>query len=97
MVRKEPIPVDVICQHCVDGRIYPIKIRITDEDGANQVYTIREYKDLSGQGSYTLPDGVTVSNDILVYECKIICFGQTRLIRLYYRPNTMIWQLTAQI
>ena len=90
-------PVDVICQHCTDGSVYPIKIRVTDEDGETQVYMIREYRDISGQGSYSMPDGVHVSNDNLVYECKITNFGQNRLIRLYYEPYTRVWSMTVQM
>lgn len=95
MARKEPIPVDVICQHSTDGSIYPIKIRVTDEDGVRQVYIIHEYTDLSHQGSYTLSDGVTVANDTLVFDCKISIFDETRHIRLYYRPSNMIWKMTT--
>ena len=33
--------VDVICQHNKDGSMIPMRVRLTDEDGAVQTYTIK--------------------------------------------------------
>ena len=46
VIQEKNTLADVICQHKIDGRIIPIKIRILDEDGEYQVYNIRSYKDV---------------------------------------------------
>ena len=88
-------PVDVICQHFREGKITPIKIRVVDEDGVFQEYKIKGYRDLSGHGARTMPDGVYVNNSTLVYECNITLFGRNRTIRLYYDPPGMKWRINA--
>lgn len=85
--------VDVICQHSKDGTIIPIKVRVVDEDGEYHVYTIKKYNDLSHQGTREMPDGMYVTNLTLVYECQIIVFGKSRIIRLYLDPNSTIWKM----
>ena len=35
---------DVICQHTIDARIIPLKIRIQDEDGEMQTYSVKGYR-----------------------------------------------------
>ena len=86
--------VDVICSFMHGGSIIPLRVRITDEDGQRQAFTIKEYRDLSGLGARTMPDGVYVSDTTLVYECKICVFDKLRLIRLYYTPSRMAWKIT---
>ena len=88
-------PVDVICQHSTDGTIVPLRIRLTDEDGMKQTYTIKGYRDLSHQGTRMMPDGVYVSNNTLIYECRIVVFDRFRVIRLYYEPGKTIWKMTG--
>lgn len=94
-MHKSLTPIDVISLHTKDGDIVPIRIRIQDEDGIYQAYNIKSYKNLSHRGAYTTPDGLYVSNDILVYECKIMCFGREKIIRLYHNPARIIWQMVA--
>ena len=38
--------IDVICQHCRDGSIIPIKIRVQDDEQINNVYMIQSFKAL---------------------------------------------------
>ena len=40
------IKADVICLHTKDGKVEPIRIRITDEDGQSQAFTIKEFNDI---------------------------------------------------
>ena len=87
-------PVDVICQHSKDGGLIPIRIRIKDTEGAYQTYSIKEYRDLSHQGTRMMPDGVYVTDSTFVFECKITVFGAKKLIRLYYDADSMIWHMT---
>ena len=87
--------VDVICQHSRDGSIIPIRIRTVDEDGEMQSYTIKGYKDLSHQGTRSMPDGMYVTDKTLVYECNIAVFGRNRMIRLYYEPSGTVWKMTT--
>lgn len=88
-------PIDVICKHSKEGQITPLKIRVVDEDGENQEYRIKEYRDLTGMGTRTTSDGVYVKNDTLVFECKILSFDRVQTIRLYYNPTKMIWMMTV--
>ena len=88
-------PVDVICQHSREGKITPLKIRVVDEDGVFQEYKIKGYRDLSGQGTRTMPDGVYVTNNTLIFECNITSFGRNRTIRLYYDSSGMRWRMNA--
>ena len=88
--------VDVICQHSKDGTIIPIRVRLVDEDGSIQTYTIKNYKDVSHNGTRTMPDGVFISDKTFAYECQIVVFGRYKMIRLYYDPfNSQVWRMTV--
>jgi len=89
----ENTKLDVICQHRKDGSVIPIKIRIPDEDGAPHIYTIKCYKDVSGCGAYTTPDGMYVTNNISVFVCNITVLGMKREIRLYYNRMDSTWSM----
>lgn len=86
--------IDVICQHSTDGTIIPLRVRLSDENGERQTLNIEGYRDLSHQGTRAMPDGVYVTNNTLVFECKIIVHNQTRKINLYYEPSSLIWKMT---
>ena len=88
-------PVDVICQHCRDGRMIPLRVRVKDEEGEYQAYTIKAYTDLTHLGTRSMPDGVFVKDNTLVYECEISVFGRKKMIRLYYEPEDTVWRMTA--
>ena len=87
-------PVDVICQHLTDGTVIPMRIRVVDEEGERRVFNISAYKDLSGQGARTMPDGIYVSNDIMVFECHIVIQDQRKSLYLYYFPAKMQWAIS---
>ena len=86
--------VDVICSHSTDGTLIPMRIRVKDVEGEYHIYNIKEYKDLSHQGTKTLSDGVYVTNNTFVFECKILVFDVKKTIRLYYELNDTIWHMT---
>ncbi len=90
----KPVPVDLICAHLRDGSISPIRIRVIDEDGQRQTYSIKEYRELSHQGARIMPDGVYVTNNTLIFECKIEVFGNSKTIRLYNTPPSLDWHYT---
>ena len=92
---QRAVPVDVICQHSRDGSLIPIRVRVVDEEGEFQSYTIKGYKDISHQGTRTMPDGIYVSNNTYIFECQITVFGRPKMIRLYYEPGHTIWRMTA--
>ncbi|MBR4277719.1 MAG: hypothetical protein IKQ28_04730 [Lachnospiraceae bacterium] len=94
-MRAELKTVDVICQHSRDGTIYPLKVRVLDDDGEFQTYTIKDFRDQSHRGTRQLPDGMYVTDNTLVYECHVIVFGRQKMIRLYYEPSGTIWKMTA--
>ncbi len=86
--------IDVICQHSRDGTIIPLRIRVKDEDGANQEYTIKGFRDVTEDGIREMPDGVYVTGETSVFECNILSFGAKRTIRLYYKPMDKVWIMT---
>ena len=94
-MRAELKTVDVICQHSRDGTVCPMRVRVVDEDGEFQTYSIKNYRDVSHQGTRELPDGVYVTDRTLVYECHITVFGRQKMIRLYYEPSGTVWKMTA--
>ena len=92
MARKE---IDLICLHGTKGEVTPLRLRLKDEDGQYQAYTIKEYRDLSHQGTRLMPDGVYVTNQTLIFECKIIVFGRERKIHLYSNEPYLNWIMTS--
>ena len=94
MVMENLRTVDVICQHSADGTIIPMRVRITDEDGLRQAFTIKGYKDLSHHGTRTMPDGVYVTDKTLIFQCKISVIDRERIIMLYYDPTQTVWKMT---
>ena len=86
---------DVICVHYKDGHVEPVRVRIKDEDGLYQAFDIKEFRDLSHNGTRDMPDGVSVSNNTLIFECIIHVFGKERQIRLYNDPPNLAWRYTG--
>ena len=82
---------DVICQHTREARIIPIKIRVQDEDGEMQTYTIKGYRTLNTLGKVIMPNEVSVSSHIRYFECKINSFGTEKLINLSYNISDNLW------
>ena len=85
---------DVICQHCCNGEIIPLRIRIA-EDGELHSYTIKGYKNVSVDGAFTTPDNVYVTSNTVVFECIIEVFGHQKAIRLYYNKRNSEWRVVA--
>ena len=88
-------PVDVILQHNTDGTIIPIKLRFTSEEGERQEYTVKGYRDLSGQETRTMPDGVFVGSTDLVYQCKLFVNYKQRMIYLHRKSDGSSWFMTV--
>ena len=85
--------VDVICEHKSDGTIVPIKFQILDEDGVYQRFTIKNYRLSDITGAYNTKDGLYVTKDTSIFECKIDVLGYKKFVRLYFFPNNMQWKL----
>jgi len=88
-------PVDVILQHNIDGTIIPIRLRFTSEEGERQEYTIKGYRDLSGQETRTMPDGVYVIGSDLVYQCKLLVNKEQRMVYLHRKSDGSSWFMTV--
>lgn len=84
--------IDVICQHCKDGSIIPIKIRIQDEEQEYQIYRIKSYKELS-MDTVKLPNEAMVTSNILRFDCKIEVFGIAKRIILHYNKSQVKWYI----
>ena len=84
---------DVICQHTRDSAIIPLKIRVEDEDGEFQTYSVKQYKRLNAGGMIILPNEVNVSSHIRYFECKINVFGKEKVVRLSYNFWEEAWYI----
>lgn len=89
-----PRPIDLICCHANNGGVTPLRIRVKDEDGQYQAYAIKEYRELSHQGARIMPDGVYVSDNTLIFECKIMVFGKEKKVRIYSNNPYLSWVMT---
>lgn len=85
--------IDVICQHTKHNRIIPLRIKLEDEDGIEQVYNVKSYKDITPHNGYTLPNGVNVTNGHWTFECKILVWDSLKLVKLYYNPRDNAWTI----
>lgn len=82
---------EVICQYTKDACIIPLKIRLQDEDGELQTYSVRGYRTLNATGKVILPNEVTVSSHIRYFECKLSILGIERIVRLTYHMVDNLW------
>ena len=71
--------IDLICQHTMEGVIIPLRIRLRDEDGELQEYTIKGYRDTSEFG-------------LMSYECKIVVRDTMKIIHIF-SSNGILWKL----
>ena len=62
--------IDLICQHTMEGKIIPLKLRFQDEDGELQEYSVKGYRDTSEFG-------------ITSFECKIIVRDTMKFVRIF--------------
>lgn len=89
---KNSDAIDVICQHCKDGSIIPMKIRVQDDEQVNNVYMIKSYTELSSD-KVMLPNESIVTTNILRFDCKIEVFGMVKSIRLHYNKSQVKWYI----
>lgn len=82
---------DVIAQHTTKNEIIPLKIRIQDEGGSYQTYSVKGYKRVNAVGKVTLPNEVTVSSHIKYFQCKLNLFGKEKIIGLSYNFYQQEW------
>jgi phage gp36-like protein len=84
-------PAEVICQHCLDGSIMPIKMRITDESGERQQYSVKAFRELAtGEGS-TENGKIPATATLRRFDCKISVFESPKDVTLYYNANSGKW------
>ena len=79
------VPIDTISFCNTLGEIKPMRIRIENEAHERIIADIKEI----AYHKETKPSGITV----LVYGCKLILFGEERLIELHYYTDTHRWTL----
>ena len=85
------IQADVIAQHTMDKKMIPLKIRIQDEDGEYQTFSVRGYKNLNAIGRVILPNEVPVTSHMRYFQCKINVFNKEKIIDLTYNFNDQSW------
>lgn len=84
--------IDAICQYNKDGTIIPIKIRVQDENGELQIYTILSSRMIS-KGTMMLPNEVVVTESILRFACAINVFGCEKNVILHYDKRYTKWSI----
>lgn len=89
------MPIDCIAQHSSDGELIPLRIRLMDDDGEYQSYTITQCRQLDYAPGHLTPENVELTSYDMVYECHVSVFGQDRLFRLYYnvKSTTPVWKI----
>ena len=85
------VKADVIAQHTTKNEIIPLKIRVQDEDGEYQTYSVRGYKTLNVAGKVVLPNEVSVTNHIRYFQCKINTFNKEKIVGLTYNFYEQAW------
>lgn len=74
--------IDFICQHKMDGDTIPLRIRLRDEDGELQEYTVKGYRDTSQFG-------------ITSFECQILVRNELKVVSV--RSSDMkVWNLSYE-
>lgn len=82
---------DIICQHLSNGDIIPIKVRLADEDGEFHIFQVKSYKVIDRPGDVCLPNLVNTTVSLWTFECKILVFGNLKIIRLHYNTYNGRW------
>ena len=71
--------IDLICQHTMEGKIIPMRMRLCDEDGELQEYTIKGYRETSEFG-------------LISFDCKIIVRDTERIVRIF-SSDCKVWRI----
>jgi hypothetical protein len=79
------VPIDMISFSSSLGDIRPMRIRLENEAHERVAVDIKEI----AYRKETKPSGMT----ILVYGCKLMLYGEERLIELHYYKDTCRWTL----
>ncbi len=84
--------VDVICQYTKDGKIIPLRVRLQDEDGLYQTFTIKKYKELSHAGEYKTPYGTTSHTSNWNFLCQVQVLNRLLTIELFFNGRDNLWK-----
>ena len=85
--------VDVICQHTKNADIIPLRVRIQDEDGMFQTFSVKAYKELSHAKNYMSPYGTISHGHTWSFRCKIQVLDKLRELDLYYNAYDNLWKI----
>lgn len=85
--------VDVICQYTKDGQLIPLRIKIKDEDGMYQTFTIKRYKELSHAGNHTTPYGTINHSLHWNFLCQVQVLNKLINIELFFNGNDHLWKI----
>lgn len=84
---------DVICQYTRDGRIIPLRVRLQDDDGMYQTYTIKSYKELSHAGSYKTPYGTISHSSNWNFLCRVQILDKLITMELFFNGSDNLWRI----
>lgn len=87
--------VDVICQYTKDGRLIPLRVRLQDDDGLYQAYSIKSYKEISHSGEYRTPYGTISHTPHWHFLCKIQIMDKIVTTELFFNGSDNIWRIVS--
>jgi len=78
----ENLKIDLICQHCTDGSIRPIRFRVQDEEGIQREFNIKGYRETSEAG-------------IISFDCNVVVNNIAKRVTIYtsHIANDGIWYI----
>lgn len=85
--------IDVIAQFKHDGEIIPMRLQMLNSARKPSAYTIKGYRRLANEGTYTSVDNVFVTHSTIVFECQIVIDNEMSVVRLYFQPEGHLWLL----
>lgn len=74
--------IDLICQHCTDGSIVPIRFRVLDEEGMLKEFNIKGYRETSEAG-------------MISFDCNVVVNNMAKRVTIYtsHIANDGIWYI----
>ena len=92
-IAESPVFVDVICEHTSKGELIPLRMRVKDEDGIYQTFSIKSYKEISVPGTYQTPYGTLMHSNTWRFLCKIQVLSFSKTVELLFNTNDNLWRM----
>lgn len=95
VIEEKNMYVDVICQFTRNRSIIPLRIRMQDDDGLQQEYTVKAYKELMPYKMETVASGNGYNHSgNRLFRCRIQVLDAYRDIDIFYNSRDNFWKIT---